>query len=78
MACGHHHFEARHKSEAPECWRHLNQAILPEVCITHLKVCKQVLAKNNSRPYIQLHQFEPEEPLQDDSDCFKESGMNDY
>ena len=26
-------------------WRHLNQAIWPEVCITHLKV----LTKNNSR-----------------------------
>ena len=24
---------------------------------------------------IQPHQFEPEEPLQDDSDCFEESGI---
>jgi len=49
MACAHHHFEARQRPEAPECWCHLNPAIWLEVCITDLKACKQVLAKNNSR-----------------------------
>jgi len=49
MPCARRHFEARHKPEAPECWRHLNQPIWPEVCITHLKACKQVLANNNSK-----------------------------
>jgi hypothetical protein len=45
MACLRRQFEA----EAPEYWHQLNQTIWPEVCITHLKACKQVLAKNNSR-----------------------------
>ena len=49
MACARRHFEARHRPDAPECWRHLNQAIRPEVCITRLKACNEVLAKNNSR-----------------------------
>jgi len=49
MACACCHFEARHRPEAPECSRHLNQAISPEVCITHLKACKQAWPKNNSR-----------------------------
>ena len=43
------HFKARHIPEAPKCCHHLNQAIWQEICITHLKACKQVLAKNNSR-----------------------------
>jgi len=49
MACWRSHFEARHKPDAPECWRHLNQALWPKVCITHLKACKQALVKKNSR-----------------------------
>ena len=49
MACASRHFEDRHRPKAPECWRYLNQALRPEVCITHFKTCKQVLAKNNSR-----------------------------
>jgi len=43
MACGRRHFEA------PEWWCHVIRAISPEVCITHLRACKQGLAKNNSR-----------------------------
>jgi len=39
--CARRHFEARQRPEAPEWW--------PKVCITHLRACKQVLAKNNSR-----------------------------
>ena len=35
-------FGARHKPEAPEWWRHLNQTISPEAC-------NPVLAKNNHR-----------------------------
>ena len=49
MACLRRQFEANHRPEAPESWHQLNQTIWPEVCITHLKACKQVLAKNNSR-----------------------------
>ena len=48
IAFGGCHFEARLRPEAPECWPHLNTAVWPEVCTTHLKACKQVLAKNNS------------------------------
>ena len=43
------YFEARRRQEAAECWRHLNQAIWPEFCITRLKAFKRVSAKNNSR-----------------------------
>jgi len=49
LACARSHFEIRHNPEASECWRHLKQAISPEICITHLKSCKQVLDKDNSR-----------------------------
>jgi len=49
MVCARRHFEARQRAEAPECWRHLNEAIWPEVCITHLETRKQVLVKNHSR-----------------------------
>jgi len=49
MACLRRQFEADHRPEVPESWHQLNQTIWPEVCITHLKACKQVLAKNNSR-----------------------------
>ena len=43
------HFLDRYRPEAPECWRHLNQAIWLKVCITHVTPCNWMLAKNNSR-----------------------------
>jgi len=55
MTYGHHHFEAGQRAEAPESWHHLNQAIWPEICTTHLKACKQVLAKNNSGSKLSNH-----------------------
>jgi len=49
MACGWWHFEARHRPEAAECWRHLSVSGWPEVCRAHTIACKQVWAKNYSR-----------------------------
>ena len=43
------HFDARQRPEAPECLRHSNPAIWPEICRAHTKACKQMLAKNSSR-----------------------------
>ena len=50
MACGHRHFEARQRPEAPECWRHFSVSGWPEVCRARTKACKQVWENNYSRP----------------------------
>ena len=59
MACGHHHFEARQRLEAPECRHHLNTAIWPksvEPVQKHVNKCEQrIIPEQNAIILLKWH-----------------------
>ena len=59
MACGRWHVEARQRPEAPECWRHLNQAIWVksvEPVQNNVNKCEQrIIPEQNTLILLKLH-----------------------
>jgi len=77
MTCVRRHFEARQRPEAPECWRHLNTAVWPEVCSVRTKYvnkCEQRINPEQNAIIllkledIQPYQFESEGTFEEEDD----------
>jgi len=59
MACERRHFESRQRPQAPECRRHLNTAVWPEVCRARTKYVntyeQRIIPEHNANILLKLY-----------------------